>query len=313
MSNEIQKTSPVGIAIPATVGFNIFDPAQFEIMQRVCKMFSSSDLVPELYRASLKPIPANADEKTTAMIQAENQAASTKAMANCMIAVDYAMRLGASPLMVMQNVGIIYGRPAPASKFLIAMINSCGRYETLQFRFTEKGNLGKVDYIEYVWNDRARKKEPVQKTLDGTNIPDVECVAYTTKKGSKEVLESAPVSIRLAVEERWFTKDGSKWQTMPRLMLMYRAASMWANIYAPDLLMGMRTKEEIQDIEDVEFEEVKNQEVAATETNFKETISMEEAAPAPETSTQAPAPAPESAPEASAPEQTEQEQEKPGF
>lgn len=280
MSNEIQKQNLTGAIMqtaPAMVGFNIFDPAQFEIMQRVCKMFSSSDLVPELYRATLKPIPANADENTVAHIQAENQAASTKAMANCMIAVDYAMRLGASPLMVMQNVGIIYGRPAPASKFLIAMINSCGRYETLQFRFTNKGNLGKVDYTDYVWNDRSRKKEPVAKTFDGSKVVDIECVAYTTKKGSKEVLESAPVSIRLAVEERWYTKDGSKWQTMPRLMLMYRAASMWANIYAPELLMGMRTKEEIQDIVDVEFEEVPNAPKEAPADPVASTISMGDA------------------------------------
>lgn len=316
MSNEIQKQNPTGVIMqtaPAMVGFNIFDPAQFEIMQRVCKMFSSSDLVPELYRATMKPIPANADENTVKHIQAENQAASTKAMANCMIAVDYAMRLGASPLMVMQNVGIIYGRPAPASKFLIAMINSCGRYETLQFRFTNKGNLGKVDYTDYVWNDRARKKEPVAKTFDGSKVTDLECVAYTTKKGSKDVLESAPVSIRLAVEERWYTKDGSKWQTMPRLMLMYRAASMWANIYAPELLMGMRTKEEIQDIVDVEFEEVPNTPNEAPADPVASTISMEDAK-TPEAPANDPAPEMPANPETpEAPMPEEAETESPGF
>ncbi len=318
MSNEIQKQNLTGAIMqtaPAMVGFNIFDPAQFEIMQRVCKMFSSSDLVPELYRATMKPIPANADENTVAHIQAENQAASTKAMANCMIAVDYAMRLGASPLMVMQNVGIIYGRPAPASKFLIAMINSCGRYETLQFRFTNKGNLGKVDYTDYVWDDRARKKVPVTKTFDGSVVLDLECVAYTTKKGSKDVLESAPVSIRLAVEERWYTKDGSKWQTMPRLMLMYRAASMWANIFAPELLMGMRTKEEIQDIVDVEFEEVPNTPKEAPASTNASTISMEDAkvteAPANDPAPDAPVNTETS--DAPAPVSEEAENDNPGF
>ena len=85
---------------------------------------------------------------------------------------------------------------------------------------------------------------------------DLECVAYTTPKGSDEVLLSSPVSIRLAIQEGWFTKAGSKWQTMPKQMLMYRAASWWTSIYAPELSMGMKTVEESQDIEDVDFQVV---------------------------------------------------------
>lgn len=282
MSNEIQKQNPVGVVTttaPAMVGFNFFDPMQFETMQRVCKMFASSDLVPEIYRATMKPFPKNADENTIAAIQSENQNALTKAMANCMIAVDYAIRVGASPLMVMQNVAIIYGRPAPSSKFLIATVNSCGRFEPMQFRFKELGKLGVVDYTEYIWNDHTRRKEAVAKQFDGRNVMDIECVAFTSKKGSKEVLESSPVTVRLAVEEGWYTKNGSKWVTMTRQMLMYRAASMWTNSYAPELSMGMRTIEEQQDIVDVEFEEIPTA-PAATSTNVASTISMDDAKPA---------------------------------
>lgn len=285
MSNEIQKQNPVGVVTttaPATVGFNFFDPVQFETMQRVCKMFASSDLVPDTYKPKMKPIPNNANPEIVAAIQAENKVAMDKAVANCMIAVEVSMRIGASPLMVMQNMAVIYGRPSWSSKFLIATVNSCGRFEPLQFRFTDKGNIGNVDYVDYVWNDHTRRKEAVTKTLDGTNIRNLECVAYTTKKGSKDVLESAPVSIQLAVEERWFTKDGSKWRTMPRQMLMYRAASMWTNAYAPELSMGMRTIEEQQDIVDVEFEEIPNTPVASS-NNTASTISMEEATPTADT------------------------------
>lgn len=307
MSNEIQKQNPVGVVTtttPATVGFNFFDPVQFETMQRVCKMFASSDLVPDTYKPKTKPIPANASPEVIAAMQAENKAAMDKAVANCMIAVEVSMRIGASPLMVMQNMAVIYGRPSWSSKFLIATVNSCGRFEPLQFRFTDKGNIGKVDYVDYVWSDHTRRKEAVKKTLDGTNIRNLECVAYTTKKGSKDVLESAPVSIQLAIEERWFTKDGSKWRTMPRQMLMYRAASMWTNAYAPELSMGMRTIEEQQDIVDVEFEEIPTA-PAATSTNVASTISMDDAKPADPTpatpepaNNQANAPVEESAPAA---------------
>lgn len=318
MSNEIQKTNPVGVVTttaPAMAGFNFFDPVQFETMQRVCKMFASSDLVPDTYKPKVKQIPNGANPEMVAAIQAENKAAMDKAVANCMIAVEVSMRIGASPLMVMQNMAVIYGRPSWSSKFLIATVNSCGRFEPLQFRFKELGALGMVEYTDYVWNDHTRRKEAVPRQFDGRKVMNIECVAYTSKKGSKEVLESSPVTIRLAVEERWYTKDGSKWPTMPRLMLMYRAASMWTNTYAPELSMGMRTIEEQQDIVDVEFEEIPNA-PAATANNTASTISMDDAKPAPAPASPEPANQEAAAPEAKAepaPAAPESTTEMPGF
>lgn len=257
--NEIQKQNPTGLVTvtsPMNAGFNFFDPVQFETMQRVCKMFSSSDLVPDNYKPNYKPIPANATPEQIAAINLENKEAKNKAVANCMIAIEISMRIGASPLMVMQNMVPIYGKPSWSSKFLIATVNSCGRFEPLQYRFTDKGMLGMVDYTDYVWDGRTNRKQAVQKQFDGKKIQDIECVAYTTKKGSKEILESSPVSVRLAIQEGWYTKNGSKWQTMTKQMLMYRAASWWTSVYAPDLSMGMRTIEEQQDIVDAEYQEI---------------------------------------------------------
>ena len=158
--NEIQKQNPVGVVTttnPMNAGFNFFDPVQFETMQRVCKMFASSDLVPDNYKPTFKQVPANANPEQIAAIQLENQAAQNKAVANCMIAIEISMRIGASPLMVMQNMVPIYGKPSWSSKFLIATVNSCGRFEPLQYRFTNKGMLGMVDYTDYVWDSRRPK------------------------------------------------------------------------------------------------------------------------------------------------------------
>lgn len=239
--NELAKTNSGMVAIQpsqAQAVVNFFDPSQFETMQRVCKMFASSELVPDMYKASEKnPIE--------------------KAISNCMIAIEIAQRIGASPLMVMQNMVPIYGKPSWSSKFLVATVNTCGRFNPLQYRFTEKGMLGMVDYTDYVWDNATRSKKPVVKQFDGKKIMDIECVAYTTAKGSDQVLESSPVSLRLAIKEGWYTKNGSKWQTMARQMLMYRAASFWTSAYAPELSMGMRTVEEQQDIY-TDFEEVKD-------------------------------------------------------
>jgi hypothetical protein len=52
----------------------------------------------------------------------------------------------------------------------------------------------------------------------------------------------------MAKAEGWYNKAGSKWKTMPELMLMYRAAAFFARLYTPDLTMGFKTAEENLDI-----------------------------------------------------------------
>jgi len=229
MANELAQTTSAAPVVSQTVNF--FDPRQFDAVQRMSNVFANSKLVPDMYQA--------------------DKAGRDQAIANCMIALDIATRIGASPLMVMQNLIIIYGRPSWSSKFLIATVNTCGRFEPLKFRFTDKGKVGKVSITEYVYDAQTRQKKAVTREFDGTKVMDIECVAYTTKKGSDDVLESSPISIRMAIDEGWYTKNGSKWRTMPRQMLMYRAASFWTSAYAPELSMGMRTVEETQDIVDI--------------------------------------------------------------
>lgn len=250
MSNEIQKFQS---STPAV--FNIFDPVQFDTMQRLSKLFANSELVPDMYRETDKN-PLN------------------KAMANCTIALEISQRTGASPLMIMQNLVIIYGRPSWSSTFLIATVNTCGRFEPLKYKFLNQGKLGKVEYTEYVWD--GKRKAPKVTVFDGTNIDNIQCVAYTTAKGSTEVLESSPIDVRMAIEEGWYTKNGSKWPTMTKQMLIYRSASFWTRAYAPELSMGMQTAEEIRDIEDIEYIDVseKVEQKKAEEAN-KEEIDME--------------------------------------
>jgi hypothetical protein len=229
MSQEIVKANN------SVQQFNFFDPEQFATMQRVCNMFSSSELVPEMYRASDK-----------------NPAA--KAIANCMIAIETAQRIGASPLMVMQNMYIVYGQPAWSAKFLTATVNGCGRYKSIKYKMT---NLGKIKFGQ-------------------GEIDNWECIAYTSEHGDDEVLESIPVDIKMAIDEGWYGKKGSKWPNMPKLMLQYRAVTFWTRAYAPELSMGIKPEDEIRDYEDIPFEDVSNsvkQEVKANAN--KETVGFE--------------------------------------
>lgn len=266
--NELQKTNQNEATLTTSQqsGFNFFDPVQFDTMQRVCSLFANSELVPDMYKIS-------------------DNNPKEKAIANCMIAIEMAQRIGASPLMIMQNMVIIYGRPSWSSKFLVATVNTCGRFNPLQYRFTEKGMLGKVDYTEYerTWDKTlyggkgGYKNAAKTVTFDGTKVMDIECVAFTTAKGSDKVLESSPISLRLAIQEGWYTKNGSKWRTMPKQMLMYRAASFWTNAYAPELSMGMKTEDEIRDIVDVDYEEIT---ATQPEDNMeKKTVSLDDEKP----------------------------------
>lgn len=258
MSTEIQRQQNFTL--------NFFDKDQVESIQRGAKMLAKSDLVPDIYRESEKnPLE--------------------KAMANCIIALEISQRVGASPLMVMQNMIVIYGKPSWSSTFLIATINTCGRFEPLKYKFVNKGKLGKVDYTDYEWQNN--RKVPVTKQFDGSKIDNLECVAYTNVKGSEKILESSPISIELAIKEGWYTKAGSKWTTMERQMLMYRSAAFWSRSYAPEISMGMQTTDEIQDsnIIDIDAEivetKVENEiKQEANKTVFE--VRAEEVAPAPE-------------------------------
>ncbi|WP_372776475.1 hypothetical protein [Mangrovibacterium sp.] len=231
-------------AVVATMEqFSFFNPEHLATMQRVGKMFANSELVPEMYKSSDNNPPE-------------------KAIANCVVAIEIATRIGASPLMVMQNMVPIYGKPSWSSKFLISTVNTCGRFKPLRFKFENLGVLKDYKYKEYVseWvtgnNGKKYKKTALVDKVFAGPVDNIQCIAYTTAKNSDEELESSPVSVKMAIDEGWYTKKGSKWQTMTKQMLMYRSASFWTSSYAPELSMGMKTEDEMRDIEDVTFVDV---------------------------------------------------------
>lgn len=203
---------------------------QFEVMQRMAKMYTESTIVPETYKGNT---------------------------GNCVIALDMAMRMNANPLMIMQNLYVVKGNPSWSSKFLIATINMSGKYSSLRYRKRVLGKVGRVKYNDTVWDNVNRKNTIVVKEFDGTDIDNIECVAYATELSTGETLESDPVTIETAIKEGWYTKSGSKWATMPSLMLTYRAAAFWQRMYCPEISMGFLTKEEADDIQDVGYEEIK--------------------------------------------------------
>ena len=202
---------------------------QFETMQRCAKPYAESTIVPTAYRGNI---------------------------GNCVIAVDLAHRMNLPILSVMQNLYVVNGNPSWSSKFLVATINSCGRFTNLRYRKRNLGPLGKTKYNSIEYSKEKKEKTIVLREYDATGIDNWECIAYAVEKSTGETLESDPVTIEMAIKEGWYTKDGSKWVTMPMLMLTYRAAAFWQRVYAPEISMGFRTYEEERDIIDTDYEEI---------------------------------------------------------
>ncbi len=187
------RTPTVNEGLPIVAGF--FDAQGFELLQRVAKAFASSELVPKQYQGNI---------------------------ANCMIAMDMANRMGVNPLMAIQNLYVVHGMPSWSSKFLVATINASGRFSTLR----------------YEWKGQPKTDE-------------YGCRAWAIERETGERLDGIWVTWKMASAEGWVNRNGSKWQTMPDQMFLYRAAAFWHRAYAPELGMGLLTVEEAHDIIDM--------------------------------------------------------------
>jgi len=212
----------------------------FDQLLRVANMLSSSTMVPVAYR-KIKEIKEYG--------QVTGWEDNPAALANCAVALNMAQRMNADPLMIMQNLHIIEGRPSWSTPFIIASINNCGRYHSLDYELSEASEPVVVEYTvtEWVKAAGASKKTP-QEVKKQVTVRHQTCKAFTTEKSTGKRLESPLISIQMAIDEGWLTKKGSKWQTMPELMLRYRCASFFGRLYAPELLMGLPSAEESEDI-----------------------------------------------------------------
>ena len=140
--------------------------------------------------------------------------------ANCLVALEIAGRMNISPFLCMQHLHIIHGRPSWSSAFIIAMVNGCGRFTPLRFEVSGEGD-------------------------------SLACYAVATDIKTQQELKGPTITMLMAKKEGWSTKSGSKWATMPDLMIRYRAAAFWGRLFAGDLLVGLQTQEEVIDVESV--------------------------------------------------------------
>lgn len=135
-----------------------------------------------------------------------------------MIAFDMASRIGVSPLMVMQNLYVVKGKPSWSGQACMAIIKASARFRDVKHVYCgEIGTDSRGCYISAV------------RGADG------------------EAVEGVHVTVGMAKAEGWTSNP--KWRNMTDLMLAYRASAFFARVYCPDLLMGCQTAEEADDIQ----------------------------------------------------------------
>lgn len=195
MTTEVREATAVAIREPdATGSIDAFaSTANYETARRMAIALSNSTIVPAAYQGE-------------------------KNVANCLIALELAGRTGASVMMVMQNLHVIQGKPSWSAAFLIASVNSCGRFTPLRYEMEGEASG------------------------DGWK-----CRAYATDKATGDRLDGEWITWEMVKAEGWLSKAGSKWKTMPGQMIRYRAASFWTRTYAPEISLGMHTSDEMED------------------------------------------------------------------
>lgn len=188
---EAQEPVALSVAVPTAVTmWN--DAKKMNQAFKMARFLSTSAFVPDQYR--------NAPE-------------------NCIIAIDIANRMGIAPLMVMQSLYVVKGKPSWSGSFCAAAINGSGRFTPLEYVFV--GEPGQPTYGCYATAVRASN--------------GVRCFSDT-------------ITMAMAAAEGWLNKPGSKWKTMPVQMMMYRAAAFFARAHCSDILLGLPTYEEVQDV-----------------------------------------------------------------
>lgn len=209
------------------------NPKEFVHAQRVAQLLVESKMMPEHMRGK------------------EN-------LSSAVIAVDIATRLNLSPQLVANQIYMVHERPAFSAQFMIAVMNTAADFGKVRYDMKEIGEKEiTYSYTEGYGNQKQRKTSTVK-------IRDWQCTAWAlegeeklptgvntlqkAKEAGLPILEGPSITCEMAIREGWWFKDGSKWPNMTQVMLRYRAAAFFGRLYAPELMMGLPTIEELEDM-----------------------------------------------------------------
>lgn len=199
MNQEMQVTEN---QVLQTQGASLLDKDGMKQLFQMASFYSKAAIVPEMYQNSPE---------------------------NCFVACEMATRMNVSPMMVMQNLYIVKGKPSWSGQACVSMINNCGRF------------TGSLEFIY------TGEKE----------TPTYGCYAQIRRKDDGKLIKGSEITLQMANDEGWLSKKDksgnemiTKWKTMTEQMLAYRAASFFARLHCPEVLMGLQTADEVRDTSD---------------------------------------------------------------
>ena len=131
-----------------------------------------------------------------------------------LIALDIAARMHTNPLMIMQNLYVVQGSPSFSGQFAIAAMRTCPKYKDFRFEY-----LNGKDYTA------------------GMRV-----VGIRADGGPDDI--GASITPDMPAKFGW----GPMWQKMPEQMYKYRAASWFVRTFCPEVLMGLPTTDELEDM-----------------------------------------------------------------
>jgi hypothetical protein len=214
---EAVKKEGIGVVIPDL-------PATLEeIADKTKSMTYTDDFAPMMHIASFEQMQRIAKIYAMSGLIPDSltkDRSKEEAIAAVFVALQIARRLKADPFMVMQAIYVVHGRPGFEAKFVIAMCNTRG---------------------PWVGGIRFEMDDPKNPTW---------CRAYAKRRDTGEVDEYT-LTWGDVVKEGWNKPRGgmdSKWNTLRALMFMYRSATFLSRTKCPEVMLGLHTTDELEDI-----------------------------------------------------------------
>ena len=256
-----ETATPIAIAEPVDRPVNLMQVSPFTTREA---FQLATDMAVQLSRSSIIP-----NDYRDQLPKGNEWVNNPDAAGNCFIVLELANRLRVSPLVVMQQVDVIYGRPSLRGTFMVALINSRDEFSPLDFVCTHEAEIAALerqmkdvaeqlasavgDSVQALIDKMTalRKQVATIRTADDYGYY---CVA--TRLSDGRVCRGATIDWKMVKAEGWFTKKDSKWQSIPEQMFPYRAASFWSRQYASHITLGMHEADELRDALEGEFERI---------------------------------------------------------
>ena len=211
MSQDQQDTQPANRAVNPLMTFDVLDRAS-EIQTVPMNSSLALYLNPVLFEQGMRAANALA-QSGLLPVQFNGKPAA------CFLLLAMSHSLSLNPIMLAQRSYIVHGKFGFEAQAAIALANKSGLFsEPLDWRYEGQG-----------------------ETRSAT--------CHTVRKSNGAKLE-AQCTVKMAKDFKWWEKDGSMWPKMTDQMLAYRSASFLLRRYAPEVLMGLNTVDELQDMGD---------------------------------------------------------------